>query len=287
MTVEERLEYEKRVRMRQAVIAGLAGVLIVIAAVVQVTGPQASVNELTLGLIYTHKRVPRDQIGSAINMLGFFAAGATLAYLFGATRARNPALKTWMKWVTIAGAVLAGVIGVVYSVVLATKASDFVSHGTQTYQEANHLTKSPVLVALPLIGQLGALLLAVGFLLTSLNAMRVGLLTRFMGYLGVFTGVLVLFPIGSPIPVVQAYWLFALAYLLSGRWPTGVPPAWGSGRAEPWPSSQEMREQRIRAAAGGRGPAKPQTTPAPEAVAASSTARTRSSTPKRKRKRRK
>jgi hypothetical protein len=285
MSVEERLEYEKRVRMRQAVIAGLAGLLIVVAAIVQVTGPQAAVNELTLGLIYTHKRVPRDQIGSFINMLGFFAVGATLAYMFGATRARNPELKTWMRTLTIAGAVLAGVIGVVYSVVLAMKAQDFVSHGTQTYQEANHLTKSAGLVALPLIGQLGALLLAVGFLLTSLNAMRVGLLTRFMGYLGILTGVLVLFPIGSPVPVVQAYWLFALAYLLSGRWPTSVPPAWTSGRAEPWPSSQELREQRIRAAAGRGGAAKP--TPAPEVAGASASARTRSTTSKRKRKRRK
>ncbi len=288
MSVEERLEYEKRVRMRQAVIAGLAGVLIVAAAIVQVTGPQAAVNELTLGLIYSHKRVPRDQIGAVINMLGFFAVGATLAYLLGATRARNPELKTWIKWLTIAGAVLAGVIGVVYSVVLAIKANDFVSHGNQTYQEANHLTKSAGLVALPLIGQLGALLLAVGFLLTSLNAMRVGLLTRFMGYLGIFTGVLVLFPIGSPVPVVQAYWLFAAAYLLSGRWPTGVPPTWTSGRAEPWPSSQELREQRIRAAGGGgAAKPKPKPTPAPEAAGAASGARTRSTTSKRKRKRRK
>jgi len=59
--------------------------------------------------------------------------------------------------------------------------------------------------------------------------MRVGLLTRFMGYLGIFTGVLVLFPIGSPVPVVQGFWLLALAYLFSGRWPNGVPPAWRSG----------------------------------------------------------
>ena len=117
-------------------------------------------------------------------------------------------------------------------------------------------TSSPVrgpLAFLPLLGQFASLLLAIGFVMIALNAMRIGLLTRFMGYLGIFTGVLVLFPIGSPVPVVQGFWLITLGYLLSGRWPTGVPPAWRSGRPEPWPSSQELREQRIRAA-GGRRP---------------------------------
>jgi hypothetical protein len=85
--------------------------------------------------------------------------------------------------------------------------------------------------------------------------------------------------------VVQGFWLVALAYLISGRWPTGVPPSWRSGRAEPWPSAQELREQRIRAS-GGAARARPTATPAPEAVGASAS-RTRSTTPKRKRKRRK
>jgi hypothetical protein len=64
-----------------------------------------------------------------------------------------------------------------------------------------------------------------------------------MGVLGIIVGVLFVIPIGSPVPVVQAFWLGALAYLLSGRWPNGVPPAWASGRAEPWPSQQQMRDR--------------------------------------------
>jgi hypothetical protein len=121
----------------------------------------------------------------------------------------------------------------------------------------------------------------------SLNAMRVGLLTRFLGYLGIIGGVLTIIPL-VPIPIVEAYWLLALAYLLSGRWPSGVPPAWSSGRAEPWPSSQQLRAARGQPAAR-RGRAKPAPTPAPEPVGAPSpaSAGTRSTTPKRKRKRRK
>jgi hypothetical protein len=117
-----------------------------------------------------------------------------------------------------------------------------------------------------------------------------------MGYLGIFAGVLVVFfPI--PIPVIQAYWLIAIGYLISGRWPSGVPPAWSTGKAEPWPSNAAIREQRQKAMADRRGggggaprrglfaprPAPPEPV-APEPQASRGT---RATTPKRKRKRRK
>ncbi len=289
MNANEQLLYESRVRMRQAVLATAAAVLLVAAAAVQLSGPHTKVNELTLDLITAHKRFPLDVVGAVINGLGLAALAATLAFLFSLARARNQELRAFVKWLAVAGGTVAGLSGIAYAIVIASTANDFVSHGAQTYEQANHLTSSGGLLALPFLGQAAALLLAVGFVLTSLNAMRVGLLTRFMGYLGIFTGILVLFPIGSPVPVVQAFWLLALAYLLSGRWPTGVPPAWRSGRAEPWPSSQQQRDQRARAS-GGRGGgevggrSKPAAKPPPETVGAA--ARTRAGTAKRKRKRR-
>jgi hypothetical protein len=135
-----------------------------------------------------------------------------------------------------------------------------------------------------------SLLIALSFVLVSLNAMRIGLLPRFMGYLGMIAGALVLFPF-LPVPIVQAYWLLALAYLVSGRWPTGVPPAWRTGRAEMLPSSAEVRARRAAERSGGgdrggRSKPAPASTPAPEAAGAGGGARTRASTPKRKRKRR-
>ena len=123
-----------------------------------------------------------------------------------------------------------------------------------------------------------------------------GLLTRFMGYLGIIAGILVLFVI-TPVPIVQAYWLVGLGVLFAGRWPSGMPPSWQTGRVERWPSSQEMREQRTRSA-NGKQRAKPAArTPSPAEptgvtsggqTAGTATARgPRSTTPKRKRKRRK
>ncbi|MBV8989717.1 MAG: hypothetical protein JO372_14270 [Solirubrobacterales bacterium] len=287
MTVDEQLLYESRVKLRQAVIAGLAALCLLAAAVLQLAGPHTKVSELTLDLIYAHKRFPLDVIGGVINGIGLTALAVTLSWLFGATRARNPGAGSYMKWLALAGAVIAAIVAILYAIVIAIKANDFVTQGNQTYQEAKHLTNGGFLVVIPVIGQAATLVLAMGFVLIAFQAMRVGLLTKFMGYLGIFTGVLVLFPIGSPVPIVQAFWLLALAYLLSGRWPTGVPPAWRSGRAEPWPSSAEMREQRIKAGAGG-GRAKSAPTPAPQAVgAAAPAAKSSSAGVKRKRKRRK
>jgi hypothetical protein len=263
MTADERLLYESRVRQRQAAIAGAAGALLLAGAVLQLLGPHTRINELTLNLIYANKRVGLDVVAVCVNALGLTALAFTLMFLLGAARAREARTQPFLPAFALIGGIGGGIMGIVNEVLIATKAHQFVTTGAQTYQEANHLTSGAAFQVVPLLGLVTALLLAVTIVLVSLAAMRVGLLTRFLGYLGIFSGALVLFQI-TQVPVVQAYWLFALAYLFLGRWPSGVPPAWRSGRAEPWPSTQQLREQRVRAAgARNRGRA-----PAPQAVGA-------------------
>jgi hypothetical protein len=301
MSIQDELNYEARSRGRQTAVAAAAGVLVLAAAIVQLTGPHTKVSELTLDLITEHKRFPLDLIGAIVNGFGLGLIAWTLWYLFRITQARNPELKDFMRWLAIAGGLLSAVSAVIYSLVIAHAASNFVNHGTQTYVEAHHLTSTGAVVALPLLAQLASLVLTAGFVMIALNAMRVGLLTRFMGYLGIFAGVLVLFPIGSPVPVVQGFWLLALAYLLSGRWPNGVPASWSTGQIEKWPTSAELREQRDKERGVTRKPkstAKPKASqPAAKAESEAETTtatappspapgRTRSTTPKRKRKRR-
>jgi hypothetical protein len=290
MSPDEILAYESRVRMRQVVVAVVAGVCLIVAAVIQLGGPHTKVDELTLDLLVANKRFPLDLIASVVNAIGSLCIAWTLLFLWGAARARNPEkVRPYIRYIALVGGGLAALAGVVYAVVVAIKVHEFVTTGSQTYAEANHLTSGPGLLGLQLIGQLAALLVAVAFVLVSLQAMNQGLLTRFMGYLGMFAGALVLFQI-TQVPVVQTFWLLAVAYLVSGRWPTGVPPAWRSGRAEPWPSSAEMRARRAAdtGARPARGVKRPAAVPAtePEAAAAPSNGRTRATTPKRKRKRR-
>ncbi len=285
MTPEDRLAYESRARTRQVVLAAAAGILVMVAVLVQIGGPHVNVNEQTLGLVTEDKRFARDLIGAIASGIGSFALAWTLWYLWGSTRAREPNAKpVFTGIVAIAGGVISGVSVVWYVAAYGIQAQHFVSHGSQTYMEANALLTKPWLVIPQITNDLGLLLTAVALVLVSLNAMRVGLLTRFLGYLGIIAGVLTIIPI-VPIPIVEAYFLLALAYLFSGRWPSGVPPAWTSGRAEPWPKT--ARERPAREPLLGRGRGKPASEPAPEPVGAPAPGPTRSTTPKRKRKRRK
>jgi hypothetical protein len=282
MSTSGQVHHEARMRPRYAVAASMAAALLIAGAVIQQLGAKSSVTELTVELINAHKAFAADVIGAVLNGLGSLALAATLAFLYSMARARNPSARNFVPAFAWLGGALVAVIGVAYAIVIGIEANQFVSSGAQTYVEANHLTSSPIFVALPLLGQISALLLTAAYVLVALNAMRVGLLTRFMGYLGVFAGVLVLLQV-TQVPVVQAYWLVALAVLFAGRWPSGMPPAWESGRAEPWPSSRELREQRMQSAASRqRGKRRPE----PQPVPATAPASTRTSA-KRKRKRRK
>jgi hypothetical protein len=292
MNPEETLIYESRVRTRTAAVAVVAGIFLIVASVVQLGGPHTKVDELTLDLLVASKRFPLDLIASVVNGIASLAIAWTLLFLYRAARARNPEkVRPYIRIITIFGGSLAALAGVIYAIVVATKVHEFATTGSQTYSEANHLTSGAGLLGLQLIGQAAALLVAVAFVLVSLQAMNQGLLSRFMGYLGMFAGALVLFQI-TQVPVVQCFWLLAVAYLVSGRWPTGVPPAWSSGRPEPWPSSAETRARRGAQAGGGRpargGRKQPEQDAAPqgESVATPADGRTRATTPKRKRKRR-
>jgi hypothetical protein len=289
MSAEAQLQYEGRVRNRQAAIAIAAGVLVMVAAVLGLSGPHAKVNELTLGLITDHKRATLDLIAGLVTAVCQVAVAATLVFLFRCSKARRPEAPRFLPIIAIAGGALTAVCAVVNPIVLHSKVDTFISTGAQTYDEASRLTGGGVLLALQIGTQLGSLLLAIAVVLISLQSMRVGLLPRPLGYVGIFAGALILFPI-IVIPIVQFGWLVSVGYLLTGRWPSGVPPAWQTGKAEPWPSSSELRARRTAAGPATRsrrGAAAP--VPAvdgPAIEAESSQERPRSTTPKRKRKRR-
>jgi hypothetical protein len=257
IAVDQRLDVERRQRPRFAIVAACAGVLLIAASVVQGVAPQPKVSEQTLALIAADKGRTLDLVAAVLQALASFGLAATLVFLIDAAKARNPQIAPFVRILAIVGGALAGIAGLAYTIVVAQKAHQFVTSGNQTYQEAHHLTATGAVVVLQLLGLLGALLVAMSFVLVSLQAMRVGLLTRFMGYLGLIAGALVIFQI-TPVPIVEAYWLLALSVLFVGRWPNQEPAAWSTGRAERWPSSQEMREQRIRAAGNGGRSGRPQ-----------------------------
>jgi hypothetical protein len=200
-------------------------------------------------------RGPALIAASAARAIGFLLIGFALTFLARAVRARSDTFPKLALYVPTIGGVLSALSYVISPVGTVLAVESFLD-GPRTVEAASEVTASTLVATAALIGVVGGFALALGLILVALNAMRVGLLTRFMGVLGILAGVLTFIPIGSPLPVVQCFWLAALGALFLGRWPGGIPAAWRTGRAERWPTQQELREQRDRSRnPGGDAPA--------------------------------
>jgi hypothetical protein len=302
MTPEEILEEEAAGRQR-AGFAALGASLLTIIGVILTTAGQPGASEFDDKIVTVIDAMGRTAAGDPIppGRLSAFAvkvgehpvvpiAGAILygigslaiffamAYLFRATRARRPAMPQFALVLAAIGAVGFGIGRAVAEVARYVSAHDFVNAADQSNSAASDALSPTATVVGQLIWETSALALGFAIAIISLNAMRVGLLTRFMGILGVIVGVAVapILPIDQQ-GIIRVFWLAALGLLFLGRLPSGVPKAWTTGQAEPWPSQQQLREQREAAraerdAAGGepeprrerdRGKAPPPKAPSP------------------------
>jgi hypothetical protein len=219
-------------------------------------------------------------VGSAtVRSIALLALGWAVTFLAVATRARRPELLRLVVYLPLVGAALAAVATVAGAVGTMLAISDFLD-GPRTVDAAREVGGGSLLVTAEILGQIGPLALVAGLFLVTLNAMRVGLLTRFLGFLGIIAAVLTILPL-MPLPVVQSFWIVGVGLLMLGSVPGGMPPAWRTGRAEPWPTAMEAAQRRRAAEDRKQGIVRPEAEP--EAVPAG---RGRSSSKKRKRKRR-
>ncbi len=249
MATVEILESEARERPRMAIVAIVASVFTLLGSLVGRIAAGAPPDNLPAALLFYHQHQASQYASAACSVIGAVAIAFVLDFLLRATRARSPALLRQLRPLPWIGGIGVAIFTVVYQISLGVNVGHFATQGSQTYEEARKAIDASVP---PLVGLVVQLALALAIVMISINAMRVGLLSRFLGYLGVISGALFVLAF-VPIPIVQAYWLLALAGLFAGRMPSGTPPAWQSGEAMPWPSAAEMREQRVRAAEARRG----------------------------------
>jgi len=183
--------------------------------------------------------------GSVVSGIGFVLLGLVLLFLFGAVQRRNPAIASTLKPLVIAGPVLLLVSNVLTTVAYDSVASDFVAAGATSGDAAVERAKDMISGSTGLqvgsfIGLAGVLGFGVGVIYTSLNAMRVGLQTRFWGTLGMAFGFAFLLSVFlGPIGLFGVLlWLLQASFQPGGRWPGGALPAWERGVAVPWPDSR-------------------------------------------------
>jgi hypothetical protein len=221
-------------------------------------------------------------IGSAfVRGLAPLALAWTLMFLGIATRARRPEFPRPAIYVPFVGAVLFA-LGTVGSEIDRVIGYNAFLDSSRTVADARDMV-SGLTITSALLSYIGQFILAAGVLLVSLNAMRAGLLTRFLGILGVVSGVVLVFPQLIPLPLIQSFWLVALGLMLLGRSRTPLPPAWRTGNAEPWPSAKEAADRRRAAEERRQGIVRKEE---PEPKRAAPAAKPHPSSKKRSRKRR-
>jgi hypothetical protein len=312
-TAEKDLAWEARMRPRAAAAAIAGGVLTVAGGIFNSLALRDAPRALFLDSLAKvaqpgpigsaqSTRIPAYQffqdhiaaiiVGAVLLGLASLAAAGALTFLAFATRARAERFPRVALYLPVVG----GVLVLVGSVITAVGSLVYVGElldTNRTVDALQDLGQSPVLVAGQIIVQFGGLAMAGAYVLVALNAMRVGLLTRAMGVIGLVVGLLVVLPVALLSQLLQPLWLFALSWMLLDRWPGGAPPAWRTGRAEPWPTNAQLREQRDAARAKqaaqrgrGRGAAEEEPAAAATAVAERPAGRPHPASKKRKRKRR-
>jgi hypothetical protein len=254
MAHDEQLAWEARAG-KPAAIAAFAAAVVGFAAGIYLQAALGGIPDADEYLREADREPIHFIVSGVLLALGSLLVIPVLAYLYRATRYRRRELAPAALYLGIIGAVTIGVVALWRYVEVTNLAKDFFPFDVpddaatltdpDEYAEAvdpRRAAEEEIRDALPAavqgIGLGGSMALAFSFVMISLNAMRAGLLSRFMGILGIFVGALLVIPI--PVQVIQLFWFGAMGLLFLGRWPgAGRGPAWETGEAIPWPSAAD------------------------------------------------
>jgi hypothetical protein len=165
---------------------------------------------------------------------------AAAVHLYRATKARKPDESAVVLVMAVYGPLVFALSTVVRAIALSISSADFAGRQFQTIAAADDVFEGPAIVLSTVLGFSGVIALAYWLVKGGLDAMRIGLLSRFMGVIGIAIGPALVLGFGS---LILPIWLAALGFLFLRLWPTRLPPAWTEGRAVALPSSRErLRE---------------------------------------------
>ena len=185
--------------------------------------------------------------GGTLAAIAIAALTLILLLLVEATRFRRPNSWRAARPLVLGAGVALVLLSIGHEVVVAIETHKFATgHDFSHAAVTRALTGGTANETVAYLALLAALAMAAGMIGTVVNGMRVGLLPRWMGILGIVVSILILDPElgGATLAVVPAFWMVMMGVLYGGRWPNGEPPAWTTGEARPWPSQAQMRAEK-------------------------------------------
>jgi hypothetical protein len=237
------LEWERRNGGRAAAAAFAAALLPFVSNII-LAGTAGAEGGGTAGrLLAADERTGAYLAGTALGVIGVLVLPPALGYLHRATRARRPEAPRLALPLLIAAAVATAALLVAQTVALIDVAGEFAAGEAIDEETADDLLADSTYASFGLPFLIANAVLGVGVILISLHAMRAGLLSRFMGIIGMAVGAFyILLALGGPL-LIQLFWLVALGLLFLGRWPGGGRgPAWERVEAVPWPTAAQRIE---------------------------------------------
>jgi hypothetical protein len=227
------VEWERR-WARLVAIAAIAAAFLFLAGVILQAGLVDQKDDATQ-LTSTHDHSTALLGGAILLAVGAALFSAPLYYLLRAAKARNKEIRSSMLAFAFIGPILLGVRSILGWIATHDIANQFIAGSNHSADTAKHLIDNSSLAdtatALGLPAVLG---LVVAMIYIPMMAMRVGLIPRFWGTLGMALGV------GSALLglvafVGLAFWFAYVGFLIGGWLKAGRPPAWDAGEAIPWP----------------------------------------------------
>jgi hypothetical protein len=233
---------------RPVAAATFASILLIVAAIVvanRSVGAGDGESEL-LRNVDAHRSA--QMLSSILQAIGVGLLAAPLYYLFRAAKARSERVHGPMVGIVLVGPLFLAVLAILSGITTLHAASDFVSGevprltakgialgSDRANEAASDVLKEGLLRTITaIVGIAGQIAFLVGMIYVSLHAMRVGLLTRAAGSLGIALGA-----VSFIFFQFTLLWFIYLGLLLIGLVPGGKPPAWKSGEAERWPTPGE------------------------------------------------
>lgn len=200
-------------------------------------------------LIKFHEHSSEALLGTILHSLSIFLIAAVALYLLRCVRHRRPeGIPSVVEPLLIASPFLITFADIATQIDVTDIADRFagLARDAQTEKAADDLLRdrSTLPIFVSIAGHIG---LGFGMVLANLNAMRVGLLTRFMSIIGIAVGALNALPLFPGVEIIQIFWLGAVGSIFLGRWPGGRGETWDTGEPGIWLSAAEQRRQAMKA----------------------------------------